>query len=92
MIHSYRHRHGNAAGDPRYEAVEAQLAAQRRIKVPTIVLHGALDDVGPPQTAAGHEKFFTGGYDRRVLEQVGHNPPQESPQAFAQAVLELCPR
>lgn len=92
VIHSYRHRHGNAAGDPRYEAVEAQLAAQPRIKVPTIVIHGALDDVGPPQTAAGHEKFFTGGYDRRVLEQVGHNPPQESPQAFAQAVLELCPR
>jgi hypothetical protein len=47
VIHSYRHRTGNAAGDPRHAPVEARLAAQPRIDVPTINLHGAVDGVTP---------------------------------------------
>ena len=49
VIHSYRHRNGNAAGDPRYAPIEARLAAQPKIKVPTIDLHGAVEwrDAGP---------------------------------------------
>ena len=43
MIHSYRHRLGNAPGEPRFEAVERQLAERPKIEVPTIVLHGADD-------------------------------------------------
>lgn len=90
VIHSYRHRHGNVAGDNRYVGIESQLAALPPIGVPTIVLHGAADGVNPPQLSEGHPKFFTGGYERRVLDNVGHNPAQEAPTVFAQAILDLC--
>lgn len=92
VIHSYRHRHGNAPGDPRYAATEARLAALPRIGVPTIAIHGVLDDVTPLQRSEGHERYFSGRYERRLFEDAGHNPPQESPEAFAKAILELCPR
>jgi pimeloyl-ACP methyl ester carboxylesterase len=90
VIHSYRHRTGSVAGDPRYASVEARLAAQPNIAVPTIVIHGADDGVTPHRGSEAHARHFTAKYDRRVLPGVGHNPPQESPQAFADAVLELC--
>lgn len=89
VIHSYRHRAGNAAGDPQYEATEAQLAKQPKIGVPSIVIHGNADGVNPVKNSERHQRFFTGAYERRVFENVGHNPPQESPQAFAEAVLAL---
>jgi pimeloyl-ACP methyl ester carboxylesterase len=92
VIHSYRHRMGNAAGDPRYAVLEAQLAALPKIAVPSIVLHGAVDDVNPPAGSERHASFFTGNYDRHVLKNVGHNPPQEDPRSFAQAVLDVCER
>jgi pimeloyl-ACP methyl ester carboxylesterase len=91
-IHSYRHRFGNVEGDPRYATTEARLAAQPKINVPTIVVHGVADDVNPPQKSEGHQRYFSGSYQRRLFDQVGHNPPQESPEAFAQAVLALCTR
>lgn len=87
VIHSYRHRLGNAAGDPRYAAVEAQLALQPKIAVPTVVVHGDVDDVGPLRTSEGHHRYFTGAYQRRVFYTVGHNPPQEAPGEFARAIL-----
>ena len=90
VIHSYRHRTGNAAGDPNYTAVEARLAAQPKIAVPTINLHGEVDGVVPASLSETHGKYFTGNYQRRVLQNVGHNMSQESPRAFADAVLELC--
>ena len=90
VIHSYRHRFGSVAGDPRYASVEARLAAQPKIAVPAINLHGEVDGVMPAALSEGHGKYFTGPYQRRVLPNVGHNVPQESPQAFADAVLELC--
>ena len=90
VIHSYRHRTGNAAGDPRYAPVEARLAAQPDIAVPTIALHGAVDGVTPVLMSGSHRGHFTSAYQRRVLDNVGHNPPQEAPQAFADAVLQLC--
>ena len=92
VIHSYRHRHGNAEGDPRYSATEARLATQPKINVPAIVIHGVVDEVMPVWKSEGHERYFPGAYQRRLFENVGHNPPQESPKAFAQAVLDLCPR
>jgi pimeloyl-ACP methyl ester carboxylesterase len=92
VIHSYRHRMGNAAGDPRYAALQAQLAALPKIAVPSIVLHGAVDDVNPPAGSERHASLFTGSYDRHVLKNVGHNPPQEDPRSFAQAVLDVCKR
>ena len=90
VIHSYRHRAGNAIGDPRYAEIEARLAALPEISVPTIVIHGAVDDVNPARNSEGHQRYFTGHYERRIFEGVGHNPPQEAPKAFAEAVLALC--
>jgi pimeloyl-ACP methyl ester carboxylesterase len=88
-IHSYRHRYGAAAGDPALEDIERRLAAHPTIAVPTIALQGDADGVQPPQTSEDHGKYFTGPYQRRLLRRIGHNPPQESPQAVADAVLEL---
>jgi pimeloyl-ACP methyl ester carboxylesterase len=90
VIHSYRHRTGNAAGDPNYASVEARLAAQPKINIPTINLHGAVDGVTPVGASESQGKHFTAQYQRRVLENIGHNPPQEAPQAFADAILQLC--
>jgi pimeloyl-ACP methyl ester carboxylesterase len=91
VIQSYRHRFGYAAGDPALEAIEAALATQPRIAVPTIAPHGAADGVGPVEGSAGHARYFTGPYERRVIPRVGHNPPQEAPEAFARCILDLPP-
>jgi len=88
-IQSYRHRYGNAAGDPALEEIEQRLAQQPKITVPTIALQGEADGVHPPESSAHHAAFFSGPYQRRVLPRIGHNPPQEDPQNFAAAVLEL---
>lgn len=90
VVHSYMHRTGSVAGDQRYVAIESQLAAQPRINVPSIVLQGADDGVTPVQMSENHGRLFTAPYERRVISGVGHNVPQEAPQAFADAVLELC--
>jgi len=88
-IQSYRHRFGYAPGDPALETIEQRLAARPKISVPTIALQGEADGIMPPQGSEKHAALFSGPYQRRVLPKVGHNPPQESPQAFAAAVLEL---
>lgn len=89
VIHSYRHRNRHADGDPCYAALEARLAKLPTIGVPTIVIHGEDDDVNPPVKSERQERFFTGPFERRIWANVGHNPPQEAPRAFADAVLEL---
>jgi pimeloyl-ACP methyl ester carboxylesterase len=88
-IQSYRHRYGNAAGDPKLEEIEQRLARRPKITVPTIALQGDADGVLPPESSAHHAAFFTGAYQRRVLPRIGHNPPQEDPKIFAEAVLEM---
>ena len=88
-INSYRHRHGNAAGDPALEEIEKRLAQQPKIAAPTIALQGEADGVHPPDSSAHHAAFFTGPYQRRLLPRIGHNPPQEDPKSFADAVLEM---
>jgi pimeloyl-ACP methyl ester carboxylesterase len=90
VIHSYMHRTASVPGDERYAAIEAQLAAQPAIAVPTIVLHGADDNVTPVGGSENHGRHFTADYQRRVLPGVGHNAPQESPKALAEAVMEMC--
>jgi len=89
VIHSYRVRYGYAAGDPALAHIEAQLAAQPKITVPTIVLHGEADGIAPPQSSAGHAKHFTWPYQRRLVPRAGHALAQDAPQAVADAVLEL---
>jgi len=88
-IHSYRHRYGNAAGDPQLEEIERELAQKPKITVPTIALQGDADGVLPPEASERHAGFFVGPYQRRVLPRIGHNLPQEDPQTFASAVVEL---
>jgi pimeloyl-ACP methyl ester carboxylesterase len=89
VIHSYRHRYGYADGDPALEPIEQQLAAQPPITVPTISLDGNDSGFGPADTSAEELAHFTGPFEQRVLSGIGHNVPQEAPDAFAEAVLDL---
>ncbi len=89
VVHSYRHRFGYAVGDPAFDEIEAELAKQPKITVPTIVLHGADDGVAIASESARHARYFDGPYERRVLPNVGHNVPQEVPDSFAEAILTL---
>jgi pimeloyl-ACP methyl ester carboxylesterase len=88
-IHNYRWRLGLAAGEPRYDAVEAQLAAFPSIGVPTITLEGDANGAPHPEPAA-YAKRFTGRYQhRQATGGIGHNLPQEAPKVFAEAVLDV---
>jgi pimeloyl-ACP methyl ester carboxylesterase len=89
VIHSYRHRYGLAEGDPRYADIERRLAALPPIAVPTVTLDGAGDGVAPATDGSRNASKFTGRRVHRVVPRVGHNLPQEAPEAFAAAVMEL---
>ncbi len=89
VIHSYRHRFGLVAGDPALAAIESRLAAQPGISVPSITFDGIDDGVRPPAAAEQHARQFTGPRSHRLVPGVGHNLPQEVPEVFADAVLEL---
>ena len=67
----------------------SQLAAQPPIAVPTIVLHGEADGVGPVAGSAGHARHFTARYERRVVPVAGHFLSREAPEAVVQAVRDL---
>jgi pimeloyl-ACP methyl ester carboxylesterase len=89
VIHSYRHRYGLADGDPHYAELQHRLAALPAITVPTITLDGAADGVAPATDGAASAAKFTGRRSHRVIPHAGHNLPQEEPEAFAGAVMEL---
>jgi pimeloyl-ACP methyl ester carboxylesterase len=89
VIHSYRHRFGLADGDPRYADIERRLAAQPVITVPTITLDGAADGVAPVTDGTASATKFSGRRVHRVIPNAGHNLPQEEPEAFVAAVMEL---
>ena len=89
VIHSYRHRFGLVPGDPACADIERRLAAQPVITVPVITLDGEDDGVRSPVSAAVHANRFSGPRTHRWVPGVGHNPPQEAPRVFADAVLEL---
>jgi len=89
VIHSYRHRFGGISGDPTLDEIEAKLGSQPNITVPSIVLLGGDDGVDPPMTSDDDAPHFTGRYERRVVSGAGHNLPQEMPEAFVDAVVEL---
>ena len=88
-IHNYRWRLGLAEGEKKYDDLEAQLAESPVITLPTITLDG--DANGAPHApAAAYRNKFAGKYDARLITGgVGHNLPQEAPQAFAQAVIDV---
>ena len=89
VIHSYRHRYGLADGDPQYAELQRRLAAQPAITVPTITLDGAGDGVALATDGTASAPKFTGRRTHRIIPRAGHNLPQEEPEAFAAAVMEL---
>ncbi|MCO8309051.1 alpha/beta fold hydrolase [Pseudomonas mandelii] len=89
VIHSYRHRFMYSPGDPALEWMEEALTQQPVISVPTISLCGADDGVGPASEIDEDAERFTGPYERRVLAGVGHNIPEEAPEATLKALLDL---
>ena len=89
VIHSYRHRYGLAEGDPRYADLQQRLAALPAITVPTITLDGDADGVAPVTDGSASAPKFTGRRTHRIIPHSGHNLPQEEPEAFVAAVMEL---
>ena len=89
MIHNYRWRLGLAEGEAKFDDLEKRLAEAPLIAAPTITLEGDANGAPHPDVAAYAGKF-SGRYEHRVVTGgVGHNLPQEAPQAFAQAVLDV---
>ncbi len=87
VIHNYRWRLSLAEGDPKYDTLEKRLAEGPVITVPTITLEGDANGAPHPD-AAFYAKKFLGKYSHRVITGgVGHNLPQEAPQAFAEAIV-----
>jgi pimeloyl-ACP methyl ester carboxylesterase len=89
VIHSYRHRFGRAEGDPHYADLQRRLSTLPTITVPAITLDAADDGVVPATDGSAQAAQFTSRRDHRVIPRVGHNLPQEAPEAFAAAVMEL---
>jgi pimeloyl-ACP methyl ester carboxylesterase len=89
VIHNYRWRLGLAKGEPKYDDLEKRLATGPIITVPAITLEG--DANGAPHgDGSSYAKKFSGKYSHRVISGgVGHNLPQEAPEAFAKAVIDV---
>ena len=87
-IHNYRWRLGLAKGEAKYDDLENKLFEAPDITVPTITLEGDANGAPHPPPSS-YAKKFTGKYSHRDLEGIGHNLPQEAPQAFAQAVIDV---
>jgi pimeloyl-ACP methyl ester carboxylesterase len=87
VIHNYRWRLALATGEPQYDELEKRLAAAPLISVPTITLEGDANGAPHPDPSA-YAKKFSGKYSHRTLSGgIGHNLPQEAPQAFAEAIV-----
>ena len=88
-VQSYRHRYGNAIGDPAYDDLEARLATLPQIQAPTIILHGEDDNVGPPAGSTARDRLFACLIARRNLPGAGHFLSRENPEDVVAAVKEL---
>jgi pimeloyl-ACP methyl ester carboxylesterase len=90
VIHSYRHRIGNAPGEQRFLSVEQQLAQRPKIQAPAITLYGADDGLGRPSPDPSRDReVFTNLVARRIVPGTGHFMPREKPDAVSNALLEL---
>ena len=91
VIHSYRHRIGNAPGEPRFLEIERRLAERPKIQVPAITLYGADDTLARPAAEAtpAERASFTTLKARHVIAGAGHFMPREKPEAVSGALLEL---
>jgi pimeloyl-ACP methyl ester carboxylesterase len=89
VVHNYRWRLGLAEGEPKYDDLEKRLAAAPTIAVPTITMEGDANGAPHPEPSA-YAKKFSGKYSHRLIKGgIGHNLPQEAPQAFAEAVIDV---
>ena len=89
MIHNYRWRLDLAKGEAKYDDLEKRLAAGPVIAVPTITLEGDANGASHPDPSS-YAKKFSGKYEHRTINGgVGHNLPQESPQFFAEAIVDV---
>ncbi len=89
VLHSYRHRLGLAPSYPPYDQIEQELAAQPPITVPAVTLDGLADGNFPATDGSASARHFTGPRAHHQAPNAGHNLPQEAPDAFASAVLEV---
>jgi len=89
VIHNYRWRLSLAAGDPQFDDLERRLAEGPVITVPTITLDGDSDGVAPATDGTSYGRKFSGRRTHRIIKGAGHNLPQEAPQAFVEAVVEV---
>lgn len=87
-IHNYRWRLGLAEGEQKYDGFEKQLAMGPVITIPTITMEGDANGAPHPQPSA-YAKKFSGRYEHRDVAGVGHNLPQEAPEEFAQAIIDV---
>lgn len=87
VIHNYRWRLSLAPGEPQYDALEKKLFERPAISVPTITIASDFD--GPAADGAAYATKYSGKYSHRILKGIGHNVPQEAPEAFAKAVRDV---
>jgi pimeloyl-ACP methyl ester carboxylesterase len=87
VIHNYRWRLRLAEGEPQYDEFENKLFQGPVIGVPTITIASDFD--GAAADGKAYAEKFSGPYSHRVLDGIGHNVPQEAPEAFADAILEV---
>ncbi|HVU97673.1 MAG TPA: alpha/beta hydrolase [Puia sp.] len=87
VIHNYRWRLSLAPGEPQYDEHEGTLATGPVVTVPAITIGSDFD--GANVDGKAYAKKFTGKYEHRILNGIGHNVPQEAPQAFAQAIIDV---
>ena len=89
VIHNYRWRLGLAEGDAKFDDIEKKLAQAPVINVPTITLEGDANGAPHPEPSAYAKKFSARYEHRTITGGIGHNLPQEAPQAFAQAIVDI---
>ena len=87
VIHNYRWRLGLAPGEAKYDDLEQKLFAGPVITVPTITISSDFD--GPAKDGAPYAKKFSGKYSHRIFDGIGHDVPQEAPQDFAKAIVDV---
>ena len=89
VVHSYKHRFGIVAGDPKFDLIEKDLSKQPKISVPSITIDGETDGVSELSNISKIKQKFSAHVRHQILPKTGHNVPQEDPKNFSKAVLEL---